>query len=225
MWMIACIYWFFAFRWKRIQFSYQSWIEYDLGFLRCFGQGNFYPSQRATMDQVDRIMPVGSLIPWIPKLHKDDEHEANYYSSKGWIKCDGIETCNQGMFEGQSCPSMADRGLIGSNESLKAPTFQNASIPQHNHDHQHTMNSHYHQSRNSKGSNPGNVNKVSACINGYCTGRSDVAAWHDHTTKEQTVSVTSSMLTHSAPVTSVSGADIGENLPAHMRVNYLFKCY
>ena len=202
-----------------------SWVEYELSDLRCFGQGNFYPSQRATMDQVDRILPAGTIIPWVPRLNSKDDLLATYHEAKGWIKCDGIETCDRGLFEGQSCPSLADRGLIGANEKIKSSELRGASIPQHEHDHKHTMNSHYHQSKNSKGSNPGGVAKIGACTSAYYCSRTDVAAWHDHTTKEQTKSVTSSMQTHSAPVTSVSGADIGENLPAHMRVDYLFKCY
>lgn len=178
------------------------------------------------MEQVDRIMPVGSLIPWIPRLNTTDDNMASYLPAKGWIKCDGIETCDRGIFEGQSCPSMAGRGLIGADEELKPSELHDASIPQHNHDHTHEMNSHSHYSKNSKGANPGSVTKVSACTSGsYCSRRSDVAGFHDHTTREQTQSVTSSMQTHSAPVTSVSGANIGENLPAHMRVDYLFKCY
>ena len=91
------------------------------------------------------------------------------------------------------------------------------------------MNSHYHNSKNSKGSNTGTVAKLMNVCPGFsssvCPGRKDAAAWHDHTTQEQTRSVTTSMQTHSAPVTSVSGASVGENLPAHMRVDYLFKCY
>ena len=118
------------------------WVDYELGDLRCFGQGNFYPSQRATMEQVDRIMPVSSLISWIPRLNTTDDNMASYLPAKGWIKCDGIETCDRGIFEGQSCPSMAGRGLIGADEELKPSELRGASIPQHNHDHKHVMNSH-----------------------------------------------------------------------------------
>ena len=202
-----------------------SWVDYELSDLRCFGQGNFYPSQRATMEQVDRILPAGTIIPWVPRLNSNDDIMATYHETKGWIKCDGIETCDQGLFEGQSCPSLADRGLIGANEKIKSSELRGASIPQHYHDHKHTMNSHYHNSAYSKGSNPGSVAKVKVCKSAMSCSKTDVSAWHDHTIKEQTKSVTSSMQTHSAPVTSVSGADIGENLPAHMRVDYLFKCY
>ena len=67
--------------------------------LRCFGQGNLYPSQRATMglaiQEIDRIMPVGSLIPWIPRLNISDGSMASYLPAKGWIKCDGKEICDQ----------------------------------------------------------------------------------------------------------------------------------
>ena len=176
------------------------------------------------MEQVDRIMPVGSLIPWIPRLNTTDDNMASYHPAKGWIKCDGIETCDRGIFEGQSCPSMAGRGLIGADEKLKPSELHGASIPQHNHDHKHTMNSHSHYSKNSKGSNPGSVTNLKVKTSTSSSAKS-VAGYHSHSTREETLSVTSSMQTHSAPVTSVSGADIGENLPAHMRVDYLFKCY
>ena len=184
------------------------------------------------MEQVDRIMPVGSLIPWIPKLNKNDEHSASYHQTKGWIKCDGIETCDQGLFEGQSCPSLAGRGLIGADEESIAAELQNASIPQHYHAHSHTMNSHFHDSDIGTGSNPASVSRLTVLHpNSGCQGyfddcnKADAAAWHNHPVQERTKKVTSTMQSHSAPVTSVSGAGIGENFPAHMRVDYLFKCY
>ena len=201
-----------------------SWVDYELSDLRCFGQGNFYPSQRATMEQVDRIMPIGSIIPWIPRLNSNCDNKATYHQTKGWIKCDGIETCDQGLFEGETCPSLADRGLIGANQNLKPAQLRDASIPQHNHSHKHIMNSHFHDSKY-VGANAENVEQLTVSYYNSHKYPEYVPAYHNHNTRDQTKPVTSSMQTHSAPVTSVSGADIGENLPAHMRVDYLFKCY
>ena len=176
------------------------------------------------MEQVDRILPAGTIVPWVPRLNSNDDIMATYHETKGWIKCDGIETCNQGLFEGQTCPSLADRGLIGANEKIKSSELRGASIPQHNHSHKHTMNSHYHQSKY-VGANPDSVSQLKVSYYKNKVYPSYVAAYHNHEKRDETKSVTSSMQTHSAPVTSVSGADIGENLPAHMRVDYLFKCY
>ena len=204
-----------------------SWVDYALSDLRCFGQRNLYPSQRATMEitmqQIDRIMPIGSLIPWLPRLNSNDENMATYAQTKGWIKCDGKEVCDQGLFEGQTCPSLADRGLIGANESKNKKTakLEKASIPQHYHEHQHTMNRHDHQY--STGDESIDTRKASY----YHCGDYPLytAANHNHNTKKWTSYATSTMQKHSAALTSVSGANIGENLPAHIRVDYLFKCY
>ena len=205
-------------------------IDYDLSDLRCFGQGNVYPSQRATMDQVDRIMPIGSLIPWIPRLNPNNDEKATYHQTKGWIKCDGIEKCDHGLFEGQVCPSLANKGLIGANKNLKTAVFQGASIPQHQHKHKHTMYDHKHTTKITRRSDKDYIGVVYACEYAKNCGSSDkkeAAARHNHqgSSTVTSSSTTSQMKDNSAGVTSVTGANIGENLPAHMRVEYLFECY
>ena len=186
------------------------------------------------MDQVDRVMPVGSLIPWIPRLNPNNDDVATYHQTKGWIKCDGIEKCDQGLFEGQVCPSLADRGLIGANTKHKSAVLQGATIPDHQHKHKHTMEGHEHKSTINRHSDKEYVGVVYACEyakNCYASDKKEAAGRHNHqgSSTVKTTKVTSKMyedhtgVTSVAGVTSISGS--GEILPAHIRVDYLFKCY
>ena len=184
------------------------------------------------MDQVDRIMPIGSLIPWIPRLNPNNDDMATYHQSKGWIKCDGIEKCDQGLFEGQVCPSLANRGLIGANTKYKTAVLQGASMPDHYHKHEHTMYGHKHQSNINRRSDKDYVGTVYACEyakNCKASDKKEAAARHNHqgSITVKTNETRTYMKESSARVTSksLSGATLGDNFPAHIRVDYLFKCY
>ena len=73
------------------------------------------------------------------------QHELkNYLVYTGWIKCDGIEVCSDGIYKGQSCSDMSNRALMGATSDEQLLRQYNASIPDHQHYHSHTTGSHSH---------------------------------------------------------------------------------
>ena len=85
-------------------------------------------------------LPIGSIIPWVPKPSSSATGSVHYKSYAGWIKCDGIETCDQGPFKGSICTDLADRTLIGSTYTFKTLNTYGASFPDHKHPHTHQTN-------------------------------------------------------------------------------------
>ena len=73
------------------------------------------------------------------------QHELkNYLVYTGWIKCDGIEVCSDGIYKGQFCSNMSNRALMGATSDEELLRQYNASIPDHQHYHSHTTGSHSH---------------------------------------------------------------------------------
>ena len=68
----------------------------------------------------------------------------NYLVYTGWIKCDDIEVCSDGIYKGQSCSDMSNRVLMGATNDEQLLRQYNASIPDHQHYHSHTTGSHSH---------------------------------------------------------------------------------
>ena len=85
-------------------------------------------------------LPIGSIIPWVPKPSSSVSNTVNYNSYKGWIKCDGVEACSDGPFKSKKCTDLADRTLIGSYGSFKTLNVYGATFPDHKHPHSHTTN-------------------------------------------------------------------------------------
>ena len=68
----------------------------------------------------------------------------NYLVYTGWIKCDGIEVCSDGIYKGQSCSDLSNKALMGATSDEQLLRQFNASIPDHQHYHSHTTGSHSH---------------------------------------------------------------------------------
>ena len=113
-------------------------------------------------------IPIGSILPWVPKPNFNSGGSASFGDYPGWIKCDGIEVCTKGEFKemfrkkdnfidskyyklfiirkhkkGQACTNLANRALIGAG-SEQVLSVLGASLPNHHHSHTHTTNSHSH---------------------------------------------------------------------------------
>ena len=121
-----------------------SWIKYDVGRFQCSGQNSYYPSQRAIKYGIQHLLPVGSVLPWIPKPHDEFESTASYDDFIGWINCDGVEICDDGIFKGETCPDLSGKALIGASKEKSATKHYQASLPDHEHNHSHTTEKHSH---------------------------------------------------------------------------------
>ena len=44
-------------------------------------------------------IPIGSILPWVPKPNFSSGGSARFGDYPGWIKCDGIEVCTRGEFK------------------------------------------------------------------------------------------------------------------------------
>ena len=82
--------------------------------------------------QVLPDVPVGSLLPWIPKPNQG-VHAVVAETYKGWIKCDGRSVCSEGTFKNKYCTNMAGRGIIGEDVSYKASYKFDSRFPKHEH--------------------------------------------------------------------------------------------
>ena len=82
-------------------------------------------------------VPPGTIISWVPKINQDspDRFPLN---DDTWIMCDGIEKCKKGIWEGQSCPDMSDRTIVGFGKTGRILELKDASLPDHAHKHRHT---------------------------------------------------------------------------------------
>jgi len=116
-----------------------SYIEYDIGPLICKGKEYYYPHEK----RYDMTLPIGSLIPWIKAPNSESQTFSDFKAYTGWIKCDGIETCSEGIYAGQACFDLSNRVLVGSGDE-PSMELKNATMPNHHHSHTHTTSSHSH---------------------------------------------------------------------------------
>ena len=104
----------------------------------------------------------------------------------GWIKCDGIEVCSDGIYKGQSCSDMSNRALMGATSDEELLRQYNASIPDHQHYHSHTTASHSHTDSGHSHSykrGPSNVRTEESSDKGHAW---TLAGAHDHKTSATT---------------------------------------
>ena len=88
-------------------------------------------------------LPIGTIIPWVPKPNRFVSNTESFHSYHGWIKCDGLETCSDGPFKGKFCTDLSDMALIGSYADFKVVHTYGASFPDHAHPHTHSTKVRY----------------------------------------------------------------------------------
>jgi len=185
-------------------------------------------------------LPIGSIIPWVPKPSSSVSNTVNYNSYKGWIKCDGVEACSDGPFKSKKCTDLADRTLIGSYGSYKTLNVYGATFPDHKHPHTHTTkdhthvathaHTHGHEDRWHSGSHHCGGNHSSRCPDNAIQTRNPVTnpASSDKVTVNNakvTVNTASTGVDASTIVSHGNKATLGDLYPKHMRVEYIFKCF
>ena len=161
-------------------------------------------------------LPIGSIIPWVPKPNKSAGNTTSLTSYPNWVKCNGIDVCLNGPFKGQACFNLEGRALIGSFAQYRTMEMYDASLPNHDHPHTHTTQAHNHRYRMRR--------REGHCgMGGTSCGQSD----YEETASSTTVIVNSQSTTTLGKITKYEGhgqTTVGELYSKHLRVDYIFKC-
>ena len=171
-------------------------------------------------------IPPGTIISWVPKPNKSSTSSGFPLNDDTWVICDGVTTCKKGLFTGQACSDLSDRALIGSGRTGAILDLQDASMPDHEHQHKHSGSHKYTVRYRRVPDNPGSKKDT-----GFNDG--SIARSHTHTYSDTTtVTVNfSDMNEESAPVTRILASKVkkstneNELYSPNLRVRFLFKCY
>ena len=160
---------------------------------------------------------------WIPRPNGSPQDNELIIEDDSWIKCDGLERCQKGLFHGQTCSDLSDRVLVGAGKGGSVLDIKDASLPDHAHAHNHDGSATY------------SFPTSSASNNGFVTaGMGGMNALSDITSNSETQSITvdfGSMESSEAFISKILSSDTSKNIigsdlyPQHMRVYFIFKCY
>ena len=181
-------------------------------------------------DMPSTYLPPGTIISWVPRPSNSiNETEEFSFNNDTWIKCDGIETCSQGLWAGQVCTDLSDRALIGVGANNKVLDLKDATLPDHAHKHRHTGSKSY--SFNYK--RGPDITDQWSFKRGEPLLYSWKNAWHNHNIEtSSSVNVNFSDMNESEDFISkitnskVQISNAENNLyPQHIRLMFMFKCF
>lgn len=176
-------------------------------------------------DQIYSAIPPGTIISWVPKINQNSP-DRYPLTDTSWVVCNGIETCKEGIWAGQSCDDLSDRTLVGFGKTGQILELKDASLPDHAHKHRHTGTA-SHKVTYRTGP------KTLKTLMGYWAENGRPSDRHNHDEYVTTsFNVDYSKMNDSEafiskitnPKISVSTA-ANELYSPHLRVVFMFKCY
>ena len=173
------------------------------------------------------FLPPGTIISWVPKPNKSSSSAPFAFNDDTWVVCDGVTTCKKGLFTGQACSDLSDRVLVGAGRTGSLLDLKDASLPDHEHKHRHSGTKKYIIDYRSGPRTLGTGKKAGTSNSGSLAGK------HNHDGKNQTeVTINfGDMQEDSSPISKILSSKVtktsreNELYSAHVRIQFMFKCY
>lgn len=180
--------------------------------------------------QTERATPLGTIAAWVTKPHNgaSDEQEI----PDGWVLCDN-SIIEKGQWAGARTPNLNNGNFLRGGELDQQLEMEEDQVQ----DHQHIDNGHAHSATSSSSSHSHSYTDYYIHGDGgnyahypyYSTSSSDLDGpkSHSSTTGSSTVSVTTTVNSHTTGISGVtSGYRSGaETRPKNMKVTWIMKCW